>query len=393
MENLSDSRKRISSIDLLRGLVMIIMALDHTRDFFHYAAFTDNPLNFETTTPELYFTRWITHFCAPVFVFLSGTSAWMQGKRKSKKELSLFLIKRGFWLIFVELIIVNLVYGFSLSFDVFALSTIWSIAISMIILGLVIWLPFPAILMLGLLIVLGHNALDYYEKANPASLSEFYHIMHRPNLFDWGGIKILALYPFLPWAGLMIIGYCFGKMLTSGNENSRKKRLLLLGLVITVFFLVLRAADFYGDPDVINGTDHPLDSVYTFLETNKYPPSLLFMCMTIGPAIIFLALTEYARGRVVNIISVYGRVALFYYVVHFFLIHLISTVFFLLRGHSFKEGTSDPLLPYFIKPGEGYSLGMVYIIWISIVIALYPVCRWYDNYKQRNKQKWWLSYM
>jgi len=395
MELLRPSQKRIESIDLLRGLVMIIMALDHTRDFFHHAAFTEDPLDPVTTFPALYFTRWVTHFCAPVFVFLSGASAYLQSLKKTKKELSLFLIKRGFWLILVEITVINFAFSFDLHFNEIGLQTIWSIGISMIILGLVIWLPFPLILALGLLVVMGHNSLDFYEKSHPDSLSLGYHLLHRPNLFNLGGgFHLLVLYPFLPWAGLMIMGYCFGKLLSNNRGPEQKKMLLWLGMGIILFFIAVRILDIYGDPDVINGTDRPLNSLYSFLETNKYPPSLLYMCMTIGPAILFMAFFRNAGGRIGRIISVYGRVPFFYYILHFFLIHLVSMVFFFARGHSFTEGLNNQVMtPNFLKPGEGVNLWIVYLLWISIVAVLYPVCKWYDSYKTRHKEKWWLSYL
>ncbi len=389
------TKNRIQSIDLLRGLVMIIMALDHTRDFFHTTAFTEDPLNAATTTPALYFTRWITHFCAPVFVFLSGVSAYLQSLRKSKKELSLFLIKRGLWLILVEITIVNFAFNFDIHFSVIALTTIWSIGISMVLLGLIIWLPFPLILITGLLIVLGHNLLDYYEKDSAGNLSVLYNFLHRPDIFELSkDFKLLILYPFLPWTGLMITGYCFGKLLYNTGGANRKKMLVWMGLGITLFFIVVRSLDFYGDPDVITGSDQPLNSLYSFLETNKYPPSLLYMCMTIGPALLFMAFFDKAQGRIAKIISVYGRVAFFYYILHFFLIHFISMMLFLARGNSISEGISkDGMMPNFIKPGEGYNLWMVYLLWIAVVVMLYPVCKWYDRYKTNHKEKWWLSYL
>lgn len=394
MNTLTAGRSRIHSIDLLRGLVMIIMALDHTRDFFHAQGFSEDPLNFTTTTPMLFFTRWITHFCAPVFVFLSGASIYLQSLRKTKKELSLFVIKRGLWLVLVEIIVVNFAFSFDIYFSAVGLTTIWSIGISMIILGLFIWLPFPLILVSGIIIVFGHNLLDLYEKGRE-SFSIWYSLLHRVGFYPLHeNFTLLVMYPFLSWAGLMMLGYCFGKLIYKFEGVERKKVLLWLGLAITAFFIIIRIADFYGDPDVINGTDKPLDSVYTFLEVAKYPPSLLFMCMTIGPAIIFLAFFDKASGAVARFISVYGRVAFFYYIIHFFLIHIVSTIFFLLRGKSFAEGIYiNGDYPNFIKPGEGYNLFIVYLFWIGIVAALYPLCKWYDSYKTRNKEKWWLSYL
>lgn len=394
MNTLVTNKSRIQSIDLLRGLVMIIMALDHTRDFFHPVAFTEDPLNPATTTPILYFTRWITHFCAPVFVFLSGTSAYLQSIRKSKKELSLFLIKRGLWLILIEITVINFAFTFDVHFNVIGLQTIWAIGISMIILGLFIWLPFSIILISGAVIVFGHNLLDLYEKGRE-TFSVWYSLLHRPGFYPLGGrYSLFVLYPFLSWAGLMMLGYCFGKLIYNNEGEQRKKVLLWLGLGVTAFFIIVRIADVYGDPDVLTDTDKPLNSLYSFLEVAKYPPSLLYMCMTIGPAIIFLAFFDKATGAVSRFISVYGRVAFFYYILHFFLIHIISSILFLLRGHTFAEGIYPKgEFPNFLKPGEGYNLSIVYLLWIGIVALLYPLCKWYDGYKTRHKEKWWLSYL
>jgi len=374
---------------------MIIMAVDHTRDYFHYSEFTEHPLNPATTTPALYFTRWITHFCAPVFVFLSGASAWLQSRKKTKKELSIFLIKRGFWLILLEITLVNFAFSFDAHFNEIALQVIWAIGISMIILGLLVWLPFPAIFITGLLIVIGHNGLDFYEAANMNNLSAWYHLLHRPNLFDIGNnFRLLIFYPFLSWTGLMLMGYCFGKLLNNKKGMQQKKMLAWLGGGITLLFIGLRLIDVYGDPDVLTSVEKPLDSVYSFLDTNKYPPSLLYMCMTIGPSLLFMSLFQNAGGRIAKIISVYGRVPFFYYILHFFLIHLVCMLFFLARGHSFAEGlNNEVMLPNFIKPGEGYNLWIVYLLWIAFVVALYPLCKWYDQYKQSHKEKWWLSYL
>lgn len=395
MNTLTVNRFRIQSVDLLRGLVMIIMALDHTRDFFHAQAMTEDPLNPTTTTPLLYFTRWITHFCAPTFVFLAGTSGYLQSLRKSKKELSLFLIKRGFWLILLEVTLITFSFSFDIHFTVIGLQTIWSIGISMIILGLFIWLPFPVILICGLVIVFGHNLLDFYEK-DKQDVSVLYSLLHRPGMFHlWNNHNVLAFYPFLPWAGLMLLGYCFGKLLYNTEGLQRKKVLAGLGLAIIAFFIIVRISDVYGDPDVLNNNDKPLSSLYSFLEVAKYPPSLLFMCMTIGPSILFLAFFDKARGAVVKLISVYGRVPFFYYIIHFYLLHTIAMLVFFVRGHSFEEGTkrAADIIPNFLVPGEGVSLGMVYLIWITVVASLYPVCKWYDNYKTSHKEKWWLSYL
>ena len=389
--------KRFEGIDLLRGLVMIIMALDHTRDFFHATAMTENPLNLETTSPELFLTRWITHFCAPVFVFLAGSSAWFQNLRKTKRDLSGFLIKRGLWLILVEVLVLNFIFSFDPSYSFVALQTIWAIGISMVILGLAVFLPLPLIAVVGFVIVFGHNALDSYEAALDRRPEHFlYDLMHRVNFYPVDkNHSLLILYPFLPWTGLMLLGYCFGKLFTTYNGVKRKRILLWTGLAVIAVFIGLRALNVYGDPTAWKGQKNALYTVLSFIDTAKYPPSLLYMCMTIGPAIVFLSLIKNTGNRLARFTIVYGRVPFFYYLAHFLLIHLIATAVFFIKGHSVAEGLHPPgtLAPNFVIAGEGFSLGVVYLIWIAVVLLLYPVCKWYDRYKTAHREKWWLSYL
>lgn len=382
---------RINSIDLLRGIVMVIMALDHVRDFFHIGAFTADPLDLQTTSPLLFFTRWITHFCAPIFVFLSGASAYFQSSRKTTKELSGFLIKRGLWLILVELAIITLAISFDVTYSIFFLQVIWAIGISMVLLGLVIWLPFYAILSIGLIIVLGHNIFDTINL--PQGM--FWDLLFRQGFHNIGGGRTLGiLYPFLPWTGLMFLGYCFGKLFVDTPAEKRRSKLLLLSAVIILLFISLRATNAYGDPGLWSSQKNGLYTVLSFINTTKYPPSLLYICMTIGPAILFLALIGNRETSLSKIITVYGKVPFFYYVLHFFLIHLVSAILFLSRGHSFSEGVNGvPGFPFkFLIPGEGVSLGMTYLVWVAVVVALYPLCKWFSEYKKTHKQ-WWLSYL
>lgn len=391
---------RIESIDLLRGLVMIIMALDHTRDFFHQPAMIDDPLNFATTTPILFFTRWITHFCAPIFVFLAGTSAFFQSSRKSKPELSRFLITRGLWLVLIEIVVINFAFTFDPNYTVIGLQTIWSIGISMIILGFAIRMPFPAILATGLIIVLGHNALDFYEKQFPPNhtYNMAYSFLHHQGVYTLTrGHSLLIFYPFLPWTGLMMLGYCFGKLFTRYERAERRKVLTRLGIGIILFFIALRATNVYGDALHWSTQKNAVFTLMSFVDTVKYPPSLLYMCMTIGPAILFIALWGNVKNGVTKFITVYGKVPFFYYVLHFFLIHSLCTIAFFTRGHTFAQGihtTSEgPVPPFnFLIPGEGYSLGVVYLVWIFVFLSLYPLCKWFSEYKQTHKQ-WWLSYL
>ncbi len=389
------TKNRIESIDLLRGLVMIIMALDHTRDFFHSQALVDDPLNLNTTSPVLFFTRWITHYCAPIFVFLSGTSAYLQSVRKTKKELSLFLIKRGLWLIAVELFIIGFLFSFDIFYTIFGLQVIWAIGISMMLLGLLIWLPFRLLLTFGLILVLGHNLLDFYEKANPQNYSVWYNLLHHFGIHTlWGKHQLLILYPFLPWTGLMILGYCLGKLVRIPNEQYRKRVLTIMGFSIILFFIVMRWINVYGDPVPWSVQKNPFYTFLSFINVNKYPPSVFYMCVTIGPALLFIAWWGNFQNTFSRVVSVYGRVPLFYYILHFFWIHFLSTVVFFLRGHSFAEGIAQPQgFANFMISGEGFSLGIVYLIWIFIVATLYPLCKWYDTYKTNHKEKWWLSYL
>lgn len=385
---------RIDSIDLLRGLIMIIMALDHVRDFFHSQAFIGSTTNMQTTTPILFFTRWITHFCAPVFVFLAGASIFFQSRRKTKKELSIFLLKRGLWLILLEVVVMSFAYSFDPQLRAILLLTIWSIAVSMIITGLMIWLPMSIILTAGLIIVLGHNALNYYEAKNPDT-GIFYSLMHQVRFINLGNnYQLFALYPFLSWTGLMLIGYCFGKFFTDKEGGERKKRLIITGIAVTALFIILRAINIYGDPSKWSPQKNGVFTVLSFLNPTKNPPSLLFTTMTIGPAILFLAFAGNIKNRLTKIITVYGRVPFFYYVIHFYLIHFAVMIIFFIKGHSVTTDlpTQPSLIPNFIIPGEGYSLGVVYVIWIILVIIMYPLCKWYGDYKQKHK-KWWLSYL
>jgi len=390
---LLQNQKRITSVDLLRGIIMIIMALDHTRDFFHVGAQTGNPLDLSTTTPILFFTRWITHFCAPVFVFLSGTSAFLQSARKSKKELSIFLITRGLWLILAEVTIVNLLLTFDINFSFIALEVIWAIGISMVILGLMIWLPFEIILAVGLLIVLGHNALDFYEKDQITPFSATYDLIHRQGFHSLWGRQLLILYPFLPWAGLMMLGYCLGKVLRNNDAAYRKRFLIITGMSIIALFIILRFINVYGDPSAWSPQPNGFYTFLSFINSSKYPPSLFFMCMTIGPSLLLMAWWDEIQNGFTKVVSVYGRVPFFYFLAHLFVIHLFSAVTFFMRGHSLAEGINPTAFIKFIQPGEGVQLRYVYLVWLAVVILLYPVCKWYDRYKADHKEKKWLSYL
>lgn len=395
----SATKTRVESIDILRGIVMVIMALDHVRDYFHISANLDDPLNLATTTPFLFFTRWITHFCAPVFVFLSGTSIYLQCLRKSKKEVSIFLVKRGFWLVLAEVLIITFGWSFNPHYNVHFLQVIWAIGISMIILGFLIQLPFRLVLIIGLIIVFGHNLFDQME-ATPGFKGGFWwDLLHSARFSTYEYLpnhSVMIAYPFLPYTGLMMVGYCAGIWFSPEfSKENRKSLLTSTGLGLIVFFIIIRFLNVYGDPVNWSVQKNSLLTFLSFINVNKYPPSLLYLAITIGPALILLAYLEGIKNSFTHIMRTYGRVAFFYYILHIYLVHLLSMMAFLSRGHTLAEGTkTGAFFPfYFVAPGEGYGLAIVYLVWIIVVVSLYPLCKWYDRYKTNHKEKVWLSYL
>jgi len=397
MTNLTATAKyRVTSIDLLRGVVMVIMAIDHVRDFFHIEASTGDPTNMATTTPQLFFTRWITHFCAPTFVFLAGTSAYLSGIKKTKAELSSFLVKRGFWLIAIELLVMSFAFTFNPLYNVLILQVIWSIGISMILLSLIIRLPINDILIIGLLILLTHNLLDYPEASIKGNAGFWWDLLHHgrfamytifPNHF------LIILYPFVPWFGVMCCGYCFGKLYEKNFAPAlRKKILMQLGLGIIALFIVLRFMNAYGDPSPWSPQRNAVYTLLSFLNTTKYPPSLMYLCMTLGPAILSLAFIEKVQNKLAYFFIVFGRVPFFYYVVHFYYIHILCLIGFFISGYTSKD-IIPKNTPFLFRPDNfGYSLPIVYAIWFFVIITLYPLCKWYNKYKSTHYQ-WWLSYV
>ena len=397
MQPQNNSNKRIESIDILRGIVMIIMALDHARDYIHFNGLYSDPLDLATTTPFLFFTRWITHFCAPTFVFLSGLSAYLQSFRKTKKELSVFLMKRGLWLILLEVTINTFIWSFNPFYNLVNMQVLWAIGISMIILGLLVRLPYKIILAVGLLIVFGHNLMDIPESVNGFNGGIFWKLMHQDFLYQFAPNHwVDFFYPFMPWTGLMIMGYCAGVFFTSQYSSQQRKKILVrIGTGLLFFFVLLRFSNWYGDPHPWSAQKNFLYSLLSFVKVNKYPPSLLYMCLTIGVACLLLAYLENIKNSITDFFRTFGRTAFFYYLAHMVLIHGLSAVLFFSRGHSLADAYHiDFTVGFpFVMPEEGYSLVVVYIAWIGTVLTLYPLCKWYDKYKTNHKEKWWLSYL
>ncbi|BAO74547.1 DUF1624 domain-containing protein [Winogradskyella sp. PG-2] len=389
---------RIESIDILRGLVMIIMALDHVRDYTNTGYMFVDPTNLETTTPMLFFTRWITHFCAPVFVFLAGTSAFLYGSKKSSKNgLAKFLFTRGLWLVFIELTVVNFAWTFDITLSVHIFQVIWAIGICMMLLAALIYLPKKILFTLGFLILLGHNFLDGITQQGTEPLSLLWYYVHQFNfqVINEGQGMLAIAYPFLPWLGIIILGYCFGHFYQKEFDATiRKTWLLRIGIGAILLFFILRFANIYGDSKAWSSQDNLTYTLLSFFNVTKYPPSLIYTLMTIGPALLFLYAIETVKNKVTNWLLVFGRVPFFYYILHLYLIHLIGLIGLVILGENLQELI---MTVNRFKSGYlfniGFDLWVTYLVWILVIIILYPICKKYMKYKANNKYKWWLSYL
>lgn len=389
-------KQRIASIDILRGLVMLIMAIDHCRDFFSYHH--PDPTNLAITTPFLFFTRWITHFCAPTFVFLSGISAYLAGTRRTKSQFSAFLIKRGFWLIAIELILITLAITLDPLYHIFILQVIWAIGGSMVLLGLAVWLPVPAVAAIGIVLVFGHNIFDIVK------VHVVNDTVEGKLLFSGAGFGgfipfgqgrgMLTAYALLPWAGLMMVGYAFGTLYVKTYDAVKRRKILLYsGLAVLALFFILRFINSYGDPAPWAVQKTTALTIISFFNVTKYPPSLMYTCMTVGVALVVLAKTEKISSKFVSVLIIYGNVPFFYYLCHWYLIKLINVIVFFASGYSVSQITTSHQQPPTFQPDDfGFGLGGVYLIWLIVICILYLPCKWYSQYK-RNHSYWWLSYL
>lgn len=389
-------KSRIASIDIMRGIVMVIMALDHARDFYHADAFVFNPTDLERTTPILFLTRFITHFCAPTFVLLAGTAVRISSRRKSRKELSIFLLTRGLWLVFLEITVVRFSMFFQLYYDVTIFQVIWAIGFAMILLSAVIYLPFKGILVMGIIITAGHDLLHAINLQAGEPFAVLWTFIHQFNFVELTpGKSAFVPYPFLPWFGIMLLGYCMGEWFLAGFEPGRRRKLLArTGVFALSLFLVLRYFSLYGDPAPWS---EQKDAVYTFLSflnVTKYPVSLQYTLLTLGPVLILLSWLETVRINALRPFGVIGRVPLFYYIIHFYLLHLSALVIYMINsGKSLSEIDFHFNAGFGGLPaGYGFPLIGAYIAWILLVLFLYPFCDWYNNYKSTHTH-WWLSYI
>ena len=389
------ARPRLDSVDLLRGWIMVIMALDHTRDFFSRDAVLFDPTDLTRTTIALFLTRWITHFCAPVFFFLAGTGAFLSTRRgKTKGEVARFLITRGLWLIVLELTLVQLGWGFRIDFHFTALMVIWALGWSMIALALLIYLPLWAIAAFGAVMIAGHNLLDPVAAETFGAFAWLWKILHVQSGFRIApGYQAFVVYPLIPWIGVMACGYAFGALLR--HEQAKRRTIVFwIGLALTVAFVALRAVNVYGDPRPWSVQADTSRTVLSFLDCAKYPPSLLYLLMMLGPAIALLALFDRKLGALSRPFIVIGRVPLFFYLLHLPLIHGLAVLLAYLRhgeagalwnGPAFDSSAAQ------LPPNYGYGLAGVYAFWVLVVVLLYPLCHWFAALKQRRRDAW-LSY-
>ncbi len=389
--------RRVLSIDIIRGFIMVIMALDHVRDFFHVTAFTADPLSPQTTSAFLFFTRWITHFCAPSFLLLSGISSNLSGQRQSLTGKATFLIKRGIWLIVAEVVLITLALSFDPTYKFIFLQVIWALGWSMILLGLFIRvLSVRGIVVVGLLLVFGHNVFDLIQ-LNTNTLSGIAGTIFftSPGTFYplENGPTIGVLYAILPWSGIMFIGYGLGDLYRNGFPAQKRKKILLFsGITIVLVFVILRYINGYGDPSKWTSQATAWRTMLSFLNTSKYPPSLLYSLMTLGPVLIMLSLADQCAYKLGDFFTIYGKVPFFYFVIHFYLIHFASAVVVLLSGFTWAQATAPDLFFKFRPANFGFELPWVYLIWIAVVAAMYFPSRWFGNYKAKHNM-WWLRYL
>jgi len=394
----SDRRAyRMSSLDILRGLVVVVMALDHVRDFFMIAA-TQDPTSDPSAGPMLFFTRWITHFCAPTFVFLAGTSAGLMTRRRSPAGLASFLLTRGLWLIALEVLVVSTANSFApwgiaeLGGRTYVgLQVIWAIGASMVVLAGAQFLGRRTCLAIGAAIVLGHNLLDAFWPAasTTGSTGPVWVALHARQVYEAGPFSIFFSYPLLPWIGVMLVG--FGSAgLFELPEKRRGVLLVRIGLGLCLAFILIRASNVYGDPRPWDSDAGSFGaSIMSFLGTTKYPPSLLYLLMTLGPAAIACAHVDRLYAPVRNVLATLGRAPLAFYIAHFYLIHSLALLLGLAQG--FSAGQFLTRFRYF-PAGFGVDLAGVYLVWIAVVVMVYPLCRWVAALKAK-RQDWWLSYV
>lgn len=375
--------ERLAGIDRLRGLVIALMALDHVRDYFSNVRFS--PTDLAHTTPALFFTRWITHFCAPIFIFLAGASARLLAARMSRPALQRFLLSRGLWLVVLEFSVVMFMWTFNFRYSLgLVMQVIWAIGASMCVLAALVALPTPAIAGFALLLIAGHNLLDGIAPATWGAAAPLWHILHVPGDIPTGTV----LYPLIPWVGVMAAGYVFGASFALGVAQ-RRRLTAALGVGLTLGFVLLRLLDRYGEPTPWSVQPRAAFTVLSFLNVTKYPPSLAYVLMTLGPGLLLLLALERGGGFGLQALQTLGRVPLFAYVVHLFIAHLLAGLTALALGYG--TAVLRNIFVYYPQ-GWGFGLGGVYLAWLTVLVLLYPLCAWFAALKRRRRDVW-LSYL
>ncbi|MDQ6769323.1 MAG: heparan-alpha-glucosaminide N-acetyltransferase domain-containing protein [Gemmatimonadota bacterium] len=386
-------RQRVDVVDLVRGIIMVLMALDHTRDFFGDAG--ASPTNLATTTVALFFTRWVTHFSAPTFFLLTGVGAYLSRRRRSVGNLSQFLIARGIWLVLLELTVARFFWQFNVDYRLTLLNVLWALGWAMIVLGMLVHLPVRAVAAIGVVMIAAHNLLDGVRAASFGVLAPLWSLLHSPNIIAPGPAHIVFVaYPIIPWVGVTAAGYALGSMWDLPSDR-RRVLLLRFGIGCLAAFLVLRGVNLYGDPAPWKPQLHAAMTLVSFLNLTKYPPSLLFLLMTLGPVLLLLRAWDARTPAVLRPAQVIGKVPMFYYLMHILLLHLVAVAASLARYGTIRPAMESPTLDRFPMtqlPGWPAPLPVVYLVWIGVVLALYPFCRWYADVKRRSNNPW-LSYL
>jgi uncharacterized membrane protein len=391
---------RLTSIDALRGAVMVLMALDHVRDFFHAGAMSFSPTDLARTTTILFLTRWVTHFCLPVFMFTAGAGAFLWWRRgaHTTRQLSFFLCTRGVWFVLLELTAMQLAYDFNLPtrFPIL-LVILWIFGFCMIVMAALVYLPASWLLVLSLAMIATHNLLDRVSASQFGPAGWIWNLIHQPGFFVLAGKRILAPYTLVPWIAVLTAGFCFAQIF-QWEPYARRRLMQWIGFASVIAFLVLRALNRYGDPLPWSVQKSAVFTALSFLNCTKYPASLDFLLMTLGPALLALAYLDRHPSKITNPLVTFGRVPMFYFILHFYFIHgLVVLMAWIRYGRSALSfifnpppsmGTARQLFP----ADFGYSLWFTYVVWIIVVLCLYPLCRWYANIKARHPSLW-LSYL
>jgi len=378
---------------------MLIMAIDHIRENFHLGQ--PEPTNLAITTPILFFTRWITHFCAPTFVFLSGISAYIAGTRRTASELGAFLIKRGLWLLIVEVVFITFAITLDPFYHLVIFQVIWAIGGSMILLGILAKLKASPILVgiIGGIIFFGHNLFDIYNPGSVTNTAAWRLLISAAGFNSVLPLNhnhfLLTAYALLPWTGVMFVGYAFGTLYKSNFDAVQRRKILLYwGIGLMALFFILRTFNIYGDPSPWSAQKTTALSIISFFNVTKYPCSLLYLSMTTGVSLVILSLVEGVKNRFTSFVIVFGNVPFFYYVCHWYLIQVLHIIAFFATGFNTAQivTAQGPFAFWFLPRGFGFSLGGVYLIWFVVIFILYWPCKWYSAYKRTHRQ-WWLSYI